>query len=261
MVYNSRFGQTAIYFVLRKEVLTTQTIALIDVIWRTTKSGTFLSVPANARQTVCRQIMLGDLETMFITDACDRYAARLGQVLSDYQWSGVENMTRIIFEAWQADNHVFLCGNGGSAANAIHLANDFLYGVAGDLGRGISVEALPANSSVLTCLANDISYDEVFVHQLQLLASAEDVLLTVSSSGDSENVVRAAAWAKDTGMKVVALTGFDGGRTADLATINLHVAGDNYGIIEDVHQSLMHLMGQYIRHARMADDLIQSCRF
>jgi phosphoheptose isomerase len=85
--------------------------------------------------------------------------------------------------------------------------------------------------------------------------------MTISSSGNSENVVRAATWAKNKGLKIIALTGFNGGRTAELATVNLHVDGDNYGIIEDVHQSLMHLMGQYMRHARMSEELIKDRRF
>ena len=167
----------------------------------------------------------------------------------------------VLQNTYENDCTLYVCGNGGSASISNHLACDHGKLLATDTDLLPHVHSLATNVEVITAIANDISYDEVFVHQLQLLASAEDVLLTVSSSGDSENVVRAAAWAKDTGMKVVALTGFDGGRTADLATINLHVAGDNYGIIEDVHQSLMHLMGQYIRHARMADELIQNCRF
>ena len=93
------------------------------------------------------------------------------------------------------------------------------------------------------------------------LAKKGDVLMTISSSGDSENVVRAASWAKKKGIEIIALTGFNGGRTAEIANVNLHVDGDNYGIIEDVHQSLMHLMGQYMRHARMSEDLIQDRRF
>ena len=85
--------------------------------------------------------------------------------------------------------------------------------------------------------------------------------MTVSSSGDSENVVQAAKWARDFGLDVIAMTGFLGGRTAEIANINLHVNADNYGIIEDVHQSLMQLLGQYIRQSLMDEGLVNQRRF
>ncbi len=114
---------------------------------------------------------------------------------------------------------------------------------------------------MITAIANDISYDEIFVYQLQTLAEPGDVLLTVSSSGDSENVVRAAQWAKDQGLEVIAFTGFEGGRTAKLATINLHVSGDNYGVVEDTHQGLMHILAQFIRQNRMDESMIRERKF
>ena len=113
----------------------------------------------------------------------------------------------------------------------------------------------------ITAIANDISFDDIFVFQLQTLADAGDVLVSVSSSGDSENVVRAAQWAKDNGVKVISFTGFDGGRTAKLADINLHVDGDNYGVVEDTHQSLMHILAQFIRLGRMDEDTIRDRKF
>jgi phosphoheptose isomerase len=85
--------------------------------------------------------------------------------------------------------------------------------------------------------------------------------MTVSSSGDSENVVLAAKWAREFGLDVIAMTGFSGGRTAKIASVNLHVNGDNYGIIEDVHQSLMHLLGQYLRQSLMDENLVQERKF
>ncbi|MEZ4764049.1 MAG: hypothetical protein R3C26_12965 [Calditrichia bacterium] len=83
----------------------------------------------------------------------------------------------------------------------------------------------------------------------------------MSSSGNSENIVRAAAWAKENGIPVISLTGFEGGRSAQIADVNLHVTADNYGVIEDVHQSLMHVLAQYIRQAHMDEHLIQERKF
>ena len=133
--------------------------------------------------------------------------------------------------------------------------------LATDTGLLPHIGSLTTNVEVITAIANDISYDEVFAHQLRLSAAPGDLLLTISASGDSENVVKAASWSRENSIDVISLTGFDGGRTAEIATIHLHVDGDNYGVIEDVHQSLMHLVGQYIRQNRMSEDLIPSSKF
>jgi phosphoheptose isomerase len=114
---------------------------------------------------------------------------------------------------------------------------------------------------MITAIGNDISYDEIFVYQLRSLARPGDALVTISSSGNSENIVRAAAWAKGNGIPVISMTGFSGGRSASLADVNLHVMGDNYGVIEDVHQSLMHILAQYLRQAHMDEHLIGSRSF
>jgi len=156
---------------------------------------------------------------------------------------------------------VYSCGNGGSAAISNHLVCDHQKGIQADTDLLPRVTSLSSNVEIITAIANDISYDDVFVHQLRSMAQAGDVLITVSSSGDSENVVRAVQWARDNGLDVIAMTGFDGGRSAGLATVNLHVTGDNYGVVEDVHQSLMHILAQYLRQERMSEGLIRDRKF
>lgn len=156
---------------------------------------------------------------------------------------------------------LYVCGNGGSASISNHLACDHGKLLATDTGLSPHIHSLAANVEVITAIANDTDYGEVFVHQLRLLAGPGDLLITVSSSGDSENVARAAAWARENGLEVIAMTGFDGGRTAALASVNLHVRADNYGIIEDVHQSLMHLLGQFMRQKHMSADLVARRKF
>ena len=167
----------------------------------------------------------------------------------------------VLKRAYEGGATLFVCGNGGSASISNHLACDHGKLLATDTDLLPHVQSLAANVEVITTIANDIFYDEVFVHQLKLQAGAGDVVMTVSSSGDSENVARAAGWARDNGLEVISLTGFEGGRTAELATVNLHVVADNYGVIEDVHQSLMHLMGQFLRQARMDETLIRERKF
>jgi D-sedoheptulose 7-phosphate isomerase len=156
---------------------------------------------------------------------------------------------------------LYVCGNGGSAAIANHLICDHLKLVRTDTDLVPRVVSLSTNIETITAIANDISYDDVFVYQLESLGRKDDVLMTISSSGDSENVVRAATWAKENGLGMIALTGFAGGRTATIADINIHVQSDNYGVIEDVHQSVMHMLAQYVRQKQMDEPLIQQRKF
>ena len=156
---------------------------------------------------------------------------------------------------------LYVCGNGGSAAIANHLICDHLKLVRTDTDLVPRVVSLSTNIETITAIANDISYDDVFVYQLESLGRKDDVLMTISSSGDSENVVRAATWAKENGLGMIALTGFAGGRTATIADINVHVQSDNYGVIEDVHQSVMHMLAQYVRQKQMDEPLIQQRKF
>ncbi len=100
-----------------------------------------------------------------------------------------------------------------------------------------------------------------FVYQLRTAARPGDLLMTISSSGDSENIVRAVAWARDNQVGSIALTGFDGGRSASMSDINIHVVGDNYGVIEDTHQSIMHILSQFIRQKNMDASLISHRKF
>ena len=167
----------------------------------------------------------------------------------------------ILQGAYENKNNLYVCGNGGSASISNHLVCDHGKLIATDTDLLPRTESLASNIEVITAIANDISYDQVFVHQLKIAADPGDVLITVSSSGDSENIVQAATWARANDMEVISMTGFAGGRSAEIASVNLHVDGDNYGVIEDVHQSLMHLLGQFMRQARMDESLIKERNF
>jgi len=167
----------------------------------------------------------------------------------------------ILTKVYTVGGTVFSCGNGGSAAIANHLVCDHCKLVRTDtqlLSRNVS---LSTTVEMITAIGNDLSYDEIFDYQLKSLAKPGDALITISSSGDSENIVRAATWAKENGIPVISMTGFSGGRSAGIADANLHVSADNYGVIEDVHQSLMHILAQYIRHEHMQEELIQERKF
>ena len=156
---------------------------------------------------------------------------------------------------------VYVCGNGGSASIANHLICDHQKGVQADTDIRPRVMSLSSNIEIITAISNDVSYEDIFAFQLSTMADAGDVLVTISSSGDSENIVRAAQWARSNNCSVIAMTGFDGGRSSKIANINLHVKSDNYGVIEDMHQSLMHILAQFIRLSRMQKSLIPERKF
>src|SRR5690242_4442627 len=118
------------------------------------------------------------------------YAARLSAIMAQADWGAVAALAADLQRCWREGRSVFICGNGGSAGNAIHLANDYLYGIAKDTGLGLRVHALAANASVLTCLANDVGYDSVFSSQLAVQGNAGDLLLVFSGSGNSPNIIK-----------------------------------------------------------------------
>ena len=124
-------------------------------------------------------------------DLYKTYVQRIENVLNHFSWESVHQLSLSLQQVWRTGNTVFLCGNGGSAGNAIHLANDFNYGIDKNGGIGLRVEALPANPSILTCLANDEGYETIFSQQLTVKANRGDVLIALSGSGNSPNIVKA----------------------------------------------------------------------
>ena len=196
-----------------------------------------------------------------VGDLADDYFGRYAHAAGSVDRARLAEAAAMLEAAYERGATVYVCGNGGSAAISNHLTCDHLKGAQTDTDLKPRVVSLAATLETITAIANDISYDEIFVYQLRTLAQAGDVLISISSSGDSENVVRACQWAKDTGVSVIAMTGFAGGRSAALADVNLHVVGDNYGVVEDTHQSLMHILAQFIRLSRMDAGAIPARKF
>lgn len=184
------------------------------------------------------------------------YFERVAAAAATVDRDRLEDAAAILAKVHSGGGILYSCGNGGSAAIANHLVCDHCKLVQTDTPLRPRIVSLSSTIEMITAIGNDISYDEIFAYQLRSLARSGDALITISSSGNSENIVRAAAWAKANGIPVISMTGFSGGRSAALADVNLHVVGDNYGVIEDVHQSLMHILAQYLRQANMDEHLI-----
>ena len=181
-------------------------------------------------------------------------------------WSSVDPASvmaaaKLLQDCIDRDGIIYACGNGGSAAIANHLLCDFQKGIQTDTAAKPRVVSLSSGIELITAIGNDIGYEDIFVYQLRTMARQGDVVMTISSSGNSENIVRAVDWAKKNGIPTIAMVGFAGGRSGAMADVAIHVAAENYGTIEDIHQSLMHIFAQYLRQSRMSDDLIASRKF
>ena len=196
-----------------------------------------------------------------MAEFCDDYFVRMKAAAASVDRAKLTEAAALLGDAYRLGQTVFVCGNGGSAAIANTFVPDHVKLVRSDTDLISRVISLSDNIPMITAIANDMSYDDVFAYQLAAQARGGDILAVVSASGDSENVVRAARWARENGMAVIGFTGFSGGRVAGLATIHLHVDADNYGVIEDTHQSLMHMLAQYIRQAHMDPALIGQRKF
>ena len=174
------------------------------------------------------------------------YSKRLQTILVDSEWTAVKQLAEDIQICWQEDRRVFLCGNGGSAGNAIHLANDFLYGIAKHSGGGLKVLSLSDNPAVITCLANDLGYDQIFSEQLAVQAKKGDLLIALSGSGNSPNIIRVIEQAKLMGVKSYAILGFTGGKCKKLVDVPIHFPINDMQIAEDLQIVVGHMLMQWL---------------
>lgn len=189
------------------------------------------------------------------------YAEETARAWRTIEPAALDRAAAILLEAYVRGAAVFSCGNGGSASIANHMQCDHTKNIGNATDLLPRVVSLSTNVEVLTAIANDTGYENVFVHQLQSQSRPGDVLIAVSSSGRSPNIVHALNWARDHGLRTIALTGFDGGGARTLAEVAIHADGTNYGVIEDLHQAIMHALAQYIRHSRMSPASISSTVF
>ncbi len=176
------------------------------------------------------------------------YARRLALALSAHNWA--DGLAEDLRDCRDSGRQVFLCGNGGSAGNAIHLANDLLYGISKTVGVGLRVSALPANSSVITCLANDVGYDAIFSAQLAVQARRGDVLIALSGSGNSPNIVKALEQAKSMGVKTYAILGYTGGKAKAMADVPIYFPVDDMQLSEDLQLVVGHMIMQWLYQNR-----------
>ena len=191
----------------------------------------------------------------------DGYAEEMSRAMKTIDPAAFDRAAGILIEAYLSGARMFSCGNGGSASIANHMQCDHVKGIRTSTGLSPQVMSLSTNVELLTAIANDTGYENVFVYQLQSQSAPGDVLVAVSSSGCSPNIVRALTWAREAGLHTIAITGFDGGTARSDAEVSIHVDCTNYGIVEDLHQAIMHALAQYIRQSRMSADTISTTVF
>jgi D-sedoheptulose 7-phosphate isomerase len=170
------------------------------------------------------------------------YAALLSDALKQGDWASVQTLADIIESARRERRQVFLCGNGGSAANAIHWANDLTSALFKGTRDAVRTHALPSNPAVMTCLSNDLSYEDVFAQQLRVLADPGDVLIAFSGSGNSPNILRVLQEARSLEVKSVALLGFDGGKALSMVDHPVHFPVFDMQIVEDLQLVVGHMV-------------------
>jgi len=173
-----------------------------------------------------------------------KYIKKLIKTLQNIKPETVEDIITLLNNT---KGKIYIIGNGGSAATASHMVNDLGVGLKRRSIKSFDVESLNDNTPVCTAIANDIGYENIFYMQLKDRIHSGDVLIAISCSGNSKNIIKAVKYAKEQNAAIVGLTGFDGGKLKKISDINFHVqtAKDEYGLVEDVHMILDHIIYSY----------------
>lgn len=177
----------------------------------------------------------------FTEDIKDYIACEI-DVLQRLDAGAVNDALNLLLRAQREHKRIYVFGNGGSAATASHMQNDFNKGLSETLPDKFRFQCLSDNIATVLAVANDIGFEEVFRFQLQGVLAPGDVVMAISGGGNSPNVLRAVAYAKEMGNPVIGLTGYDGGRLKALSDVSLHVPVRSMQVVEDIHMVFDHLM-------------------
>lgn len=175
-----------------------------------------------------------------------KYMEEVLPVFQEYNTPKFTEVMSVLEKAYQRESTIYICGNGGSAGTANHMVNDFSKGSSSEGKRRLRVLGLSDNMSLLTAYANDCGYETIFAEQLKNLWKAGDVLIAISASGNSPNIVKAAEFVRKNDGQVIALVGFSGGKLLELSHHAFHFKSFNYGVCEDAQLMFSHLASQYM---------------
>ncbi len=172
-----------------------------------------------------------------------QYKAEVLKALDTIELGKVEETIGLFRRAREEGRRIFVCGNGGSASTASHFVCDMVKGASYGKPSRFRIMALTDSLPTLTAYTNDVNYECVFVEQLKNFAEPEDLVVAISASGNSLNVIRAVEYGNSVGCRTIALTGKDGGRLGQVAELNIQVAHSHMGRIEDLHMMVLHMIG------------------
>jgi D-sedoheptulose 7-phosphate isomerase len=175
------------------------------------------------------------------------YFTELIETIGEISMEKVERIVKMIFQAYRDDKYVFIMGNGGSASTASHFSCDLGKGTICDGKPRFRVMSLNDNMPLITALSNDFGYERVFIEQLMNLINPGDLVISITASGNSPNILKAVRYAKKKGAKTIGLIGFSGGKLQKIVDEYVTVSNKNYGQVEDVHLILSHAISQYFK--------------
>lgn len=179
---------------------------------------------------------------MDFKNAIKDYYEREKQVIDNLNFDEINEVMNAIYETYKNDGIIYVCGNGGSATTASHMQNDFNKGISEYLNKKFKFHCLNDNVATMMAIANDIGYEEIFRFSLINNITSKDVLIGISSSGNSQNILNAVNYAKECGAKVIGITGYTGGKLKEIADYRMHVNIDDMQITEDIHLTFNHMM-------------------
>ena len=180
-----------------------------------------------------------------------QYINEKNNLLKNINFRELDKIINAIKKCVKNNNIIYTCGNGGSSSLADHFVCDFIKQTNNKTNLKVKSISLTSNFSLISAIANDISYDDIFSFQIEKLCKRNDVLFLFSVSGNSKNLIKAVKKAKTKGIKTISFTGFNGGRLSKITDMNLNFPMANYGIVEDCHISIMHFLSQYLRNTKI----------
>ncbi len=176
----------------------------------------------------------------------DNYKYNYLQAINTKIEKKIISFAKLVEKYWKKNNTIYFVGNGGSGANAQHIANDFLFGAGKSNKKGIKVEALVSNTSIITCLANDINYESIFSEQLRIKANKNDLLVVLSGSGNSKNIIEVIKQAKKMEIKTFGIIGYDGGKAKKILDEHIHFELDDMQVVEDLQMFVCHVCCKWL---------------
>ena len=180
-----------------------------------------------------------------------QYINEKNNLLRNINFKELDRIIDTIKKCLKSNNIIYTCGNGGSSSLAEHFTCDFIKQTNNKTNLKVKSISLTTNFSLISAIANDISYEDIFSFQIEKLCKRNDILFLFSVSGNSKNLIKAVKKAKAKGVKTVSFTGFKGGRLSKITNFNLNFPMANYGIVEDCHISIMHFLSQYLRNTKI----------